>query len=134
MDSDPFLFMGNFFLYDYENKWLLSTKKINLVKAGKFWHAFRSWIIFKGNYSEELELKKKNISPLQASFLNLSMNIKECKLNAALYDKRDASPFSIVRMPYCDSNLPSKIFHASIISEILHLARINSENYVTDQY
>ena len=134
MDTDPFLFMGNFFLYDYENKWLLSTKKINLVKAGKFWHDSRSWIIFKGNYLEELELKKKNRSPIQASFLNLSMTVKESKLNATLYDKKDASPFSIVRMAYCDSNLPSKIFHASIISEILHLARIKSEKSLTDQY
>ena len=37
-------------------------------------------------------------------------------------------PFGIVRIPYRDSNLPSKIFYASIASKMLRLARTSSEN------
>ena len=72
-------------------------------------------------------MKRENTFPLQAPFLDLSMYTEEYKLNTTLCDKRDASPLSIVRIPYRDINLPSKIFCASITSEILRLARINSE-------
>ena len=48
------------------------------------------------------------------------------KFNTCLFDKKDAFPLSIVRMPYLCSNMPSKIFYASVGSEILRLARTNS--------
>ena len=47
--------------------------------------------------------------------------------NTTLYDKGEVFPFSIVCMPYRDSNLPYKFCPASISSEILRLARTNSE-------
>ena len=40
-----------------------------------------------------------------------------------LFDKRDESPFSIVRMPDLSDNLPSFIFYGSIMSEFLRIAR-----------
>ena len=39
----------------------------------------------------------------------------------------DTFRFFIVRMPYRDSNLTSKVFYESIASKILPLARTNSE-------
>ena len=40
-----------------------------------------------------------------------------------LYDKRDAFPYSIVRMPHLDSNTASTIYYASTGFDILWFAR-----------
>ena len=40
-----------------------------------------------------------------------------------LFDKGDSSSFSIVSMPYLDSNIPSKIFYSEFRVEILRSAR-----------
>ena len=40
-----------------------------------------------------------------------------------LFDKRDAFPFFIVRMPYISSNIPSFIFYGTFKSEVLRIAR-----------
>ena len=40
-----------------------------------------------------------------------------------MYDKRDAFPFSIVRMPYTSSNIPENIFYSAMVGEFLRIAR-----------
>ena len=40
-----------------------------------------------------------------------------------IYDKRDDFPFSIVRMPYMDSNIPQTIFYSALVGEFLRIAR-----------
>ena len=40
-----------------------------------------------------------------------------------MFDKRDEFSFSVVRMPYIDSNIPSYIFYGTILSEIVRIAR-----------
>ena len=40
-----------------------------------------------------------------------------------LFDKRDAFPFSIVRMPFMDSNIPESIFYSAFVGEFLRIAR-----------
>ena len=40
-----------------------------------------------------------------------------------LFDKRDAFPFFIVRMPDLSGNLPQNIFYSAIGSELLRIAR-----------
>ena len=40
-----------------------------------------------------------------------------------LFDKRDAFPFSIVRMPHMDSNIPESIFYSALLGEFLRIAR-----------
>ena len=42
---------------------------------------------------------------------------------STLYDKRDAFPFHIVRMPDNNGNIPTNIFYGSILSEFLRTAR-----------
>ena len=42
------------------------------------------------------------------------------------YDKRDAFPFCIVRLPFVFSNMPSKIFYSSISAEILRVDKTSS--------
>ena len=60
-------------------------------------------------YPDELELKIEH-SGSHASFLNLDISIKDGIFVYKLFDKRDAFPFSIVRMPHKDSNMPESIF------------------------
>ena len=40
-----------------------------------------------------------------------------------LYDKRDAFPFHIVRMPHKCSNIPESIFYSALKGEFLRIAR-----------
>ena len=73
--------------------------------------------VFKDIYPDELELKVEH-EGLSGSFLHLDIRVEEGQFVYKLYDKRDAFPFSINRMPYLSSNIPKKSF-------ILHL----SENF-----
>ena len=82
---------------------------------------------FKEIYPSELELKKENIGYTSGSFLDLMITIEDQKFTTKLYDKRDDFPFAIVRMPYVDSNIPSKIFYSSFGAEILRYARNTNE-------
>jgi len=139
MGTDPAPFMANLFLYFYENKWATELRKKDLWKARLFSNTFRfiddlCALNDKGEfekccseiYPPELELKKENLCDQSASFLDLEIFVNRNKFETKLYDKRDAFPFQIVRMPYSDSNIPTKIFYASISSEILRLAKTTS--------
>ena len=136
MGSDPAPFMANLFLYFYENKWLLELKKKDLHKARLFSNTFRfiddlctinDNNEFERNYQQiypvELELKKENNSNLEASFLDLSITLENKHFNTKLFDKRDAFPFSIVRMPDLNGNILCHVFYGSIFSEFLRIAR-----------
>ena len=138
MGSDPAPFMANLFLYHYENKWLQEVKKTNLTVARKFSHTFRfiddlNTMNDSGEfekhiesiYPEELELKKEHGNK-SASFLDLDITIENGKFSSKLYDKREAFPFKIVRMPDRRANIPSKIFDSCIGAETLRIARISS--------
>ena len=140
MGSDPAPFMANLFLYFYENKWILKTKKSNLKEARMFGNTFRfiDDLIaindggtfeknYKNIYPEELELKKENHDINEATFLDLNIHISNSNnFNISLFDKRDTFPFSIVRMPFLCSNIPTKMFYSSLGAEILRIARANN--------
>ena len=70
---------------------------------------------------------KRNSKDDAASYLDLGLEIKEKQISSNLYDKRDAFNFSIVRFPYRCSNIPSKMFYATISAEILRIARATSK-------
>ena len=78
--------------------------------------------VYKDIYPEELELKLEH-SGTHASFLNLDITINEGIFVYKLFDKRDAFPFSIVRMPHMDSNIPESIFYSALVGEFLRIAR-----------
>ena len=40
-----------------------------------------------------------------------------------LFDKRNAFPFFVARMPYIDSNIPKSIFHSALVDKFLRIAR-----------
>ena len=73
-------------------------------------------------YPTGQELKKENDGFENASFMDLESTISDKQFILKLYNKCDAFPFTIVRMPYLCSNIPSKIFYATIGSEILRIA------------
>ena len=78
--------------------------------------------VYKDIYPNELELKIEH-SGVHASFLNLDITIKDGIFVYKLYDKRDAFPFSIIRMPYTSSNIPESIFYSAMVGEFLRIAR-----------
>ena len=140
MGSDPAPFLANLFLYFYENKWIRTTKKHDIHKARRFGNVFRfidDLVAINDNgefekcysdiYPPELELKKENVGYTEGTFLDLMINIRDDKFVISLYDKRNTFPFSIVRMPYLESNIPSKMFYSAFGSEILRFARNTSD-------
>ena len=78
--------------------------------------------LFKHIYPKELELKLEHQGN-HATFLDLDIKIENGMFIYKLYDKRDAFPFFIVRMPHRSSNIPSSIFYGSVFSEFLRIAR-----------
>ena len=140
MGSDPAPFMANLFLHHYEAKYVKEVKKKDLFTARKFRNTFRFIDDLlavnddgefekccKEIYPRELELKKEHSGDL-VSFLDLQIVIKGRSFETALFDKRDSFPFSIVRMPFKSSNMPSKIFYATIGAEILRIGRVSSSS------
>ena len=137
MGSSPAPFLANLFLFHYEKEWIEKTERklarsfmytyryiddlINLNDGNKFEQ------IFSQIYPSELSLKKENIDNSQATFLDLDIHINNNKFEYKLYDKRDSYEFFIVRFPYIQSNIPSKIFYSSIGAETLRICRATSK-------
>ena len=132
--------MANLFLYFYENRYVLNLKKQNLMLARRFCNTFR-YIddlcaindngeferTFKDIYPMELELKKENSDQFSATFLDLDIKIDSRTFHTHIYDKRNSFPFSIIRMPYRDSNIPSRMFYGCIGAEIQRIARTTTD-------
>ena len=140
MGSDPAPFFANFFLFHYESIWMKNLKKKNQGRARKFGNICRFIddliAINDGNeflnsfcdiYPPELQLNKENDSEHHATFLDMDIQIIDRKFVTKLYDKRDSYNFDIVRLPYKNSNMPSKMFYNTIGAEILRICRATSQ-------
>ena len=135
MGIDPAPFWANLFLYQFEQRYITDLINEDKVKARHF-HSNKRFIddlcaindgnlfreLFKDIYPVELELKLEH-SGNHASFLNLDITIVDGIFVYKLFDKRDTFPFSIVRMPYMDSNIPESIFYSALVGEFLRIAR-----------
>ena len=139
MGSDPSPFFANLFLYHYESSWLKNVKKSNNILARKFGctfrfiddllalndgHAFESF--HHEIYPEELVLNKENDSNNETNFLDLHIKIENGAFNTILFDKRNDFGFNITRLPYKSSNIPCRMFYASIAAEALRICRATS--------
>ena len=144
MGSDPAPFMANLFLYHYESKWIKNLKKDNLQKARKFSHTFRfiddlltvndNGLFlenFKEIYPPELQLNIEH-SGDRVTYLDLDIRNDNGHADVKLFDKRDDFPFSIVRLPFKSSNMPSSMFYSSVGAEIIRIGRVSTclENFV----
>ena len=69
-----------------------------------------------------MELKSEHLGK-SATFLELDIAIQNNIFVYTLFDKSDAFPFSIVRMPDLSTNIPSNIFYGAVFSELLRIAR-----------
>ena len=135
MRIDPVQFWANLYLYYYENLFMMKLIRTDRYKGFNFKSAFRfiddactinNSDAFNESYQEiyppELQLKCEH-SGDHATFLEL-VTIVDGIFVYKLFDKRDAFPFYIVRMPDVSGNIPFHIFYGSIImSEILRIAR-----------
>ena len=143
MGSDPAPFMANLFLYHYENIWMKRLKKDDLQKARRFSRTFRfiddlltinDDNLFNDNfgdiYPKELQLNLES-SGESVNFLDINLKNINGHVDVKLYDKRDNFPFSIVRLPFSSSNIPSAIFYNCVGAEILRIGRVSStlENF-----
>jgi len=135
MGIDPAPFWANLFLYQYEQRYMKDLIINDKIKARHF-HSTNRFIddlcalndgglfgrVCSDIYPEELELKRENAGT-HGTFLNLDITIIEGKFVYKLFDKRDAFPFTIVRMPHFDSNIPESIFYSALVGEFLRIAR-----------
>ena len=135
MGIDPAPFWANLFLYSYEHDYIRDLIKEDRVKAKHFHSTFRFiddlctlndgglfGRVFKDIYPDELELKAEHEGD-SGTFLQLDIRVEDGQFVYKLYDKRDAFPFSIVRMPYLCSNIPKQIFYSALVGEFLRIAR-----------
>ena len=140
MGSDPAPFFANLFLFFYEHQWIKNNIKSDYARVRHFLNTFRfiddliaandygefarTW---KEIYPEELALKQENKVDTNATFCDIEANVLENgKFDHKLFDKRDNYNFSIVRFPFKESNIPSKMFHSTIGAEILRICRATS--------
>ena len=65
--------------------------------------------------------------------LDLAIELNEGIAETKLFDKRETFKFSAVRMPYKRSNIPQKMFYATIGAEVLRICRATS-NYDSFKY
>ena len=135
MGTDPAPYMANLFLYSHEEEYISKLIQTDRVKARHF-HATKRFIddldaindggefgrVYGDIYPPELELKLE-ASGNHVSFLNLDIKIENGIFRYKLYEKRDDFPFSIVRMPYRDSNIPENIFYSALVGEFLRIGR-----------
>ena len=77
--------------------------------------------VFREIYPEELELKEEHARE-HANFLQLSILKVDDSFIYKFYDKRDAFPLHIVRMPQKWSNIPESMFYSALKGEFLHIA------------
>ena len=72
-------------------------------------------------YPQECELKVEHPGD-HATFFNFYITIREGTFIYKLFDKRDSFPFSIVRMPRIESNIPQNVFYLAIKGDFLRIS------------
>ena len=135
MGIDPAPFWANLYLYHFESLFVTKLSRTDRFRGFKFRNCFRfiddACSINDSNefensyidiYPKDLQLKCEHKGD-HATFLELDIKIQDDIFVYKLYDKRDAFPFHIVRMPDASSNIPDHVFYATIYSELLRIAQ-----------
>ena len=135
MGIDPAPFWANLFLYHFEHKHIKYLESEGSSRVFKYHGIFRYIddlcaindgnefnLSFRNIYPHEMELNIQHYGT-SATFLDLDITILDNKFVYKIYDKREDFPFSIVKMPFYSSNIPSHVFYGSIFSEFLRISR-----------
>ena len=131
MGIDPAPFRANLILYSREVECISPLLSLDKVKA-RHLYSTKHFIddpysindgaefgkCFAEKYPTLLEFKVEH-QVSRASFINLGLTIKQGTFVDKLFDKRDAFPFSIVRMPHRDSTIPKNTFYSAMKKEFI---------------
>ena len=74
-------------------------------------------------YPKELVLVADDTDGKSCPFLDLQVNITDSIISTAIYDKRDAFHFPIVKFPTLTGNIPKKSSYGVFIGEVVRYAR-----------
>ena len=128
--------IANLFLFFYEYKYMRYLLKNNYQLARKCSNTVRyiDDLLTLNNssfeseipniYPSELELKRTTESPLELSYLDITIRIDCNRFVTTLYDKRDVFQFYIVNFPYLDSNIPTGPAYGTYMSQLVRIGRI----------
>ena len=75
-------------------------------------------------YPPSLELSQENVDLTKATVLDMNVTISEGRFRTKVYNKTDSFPFSVVTMPFLDSNISAKICYKVFYSQILRYQRL----------
>ena len=135
MGIDPAPFWANLYLHRHEYKYMRDLIRTD-PRGARSYHGCARFIddlcclndggqfgrSYASIYPEDLQLKCEH-SGKHATFLDLDITVVDGVFVYKLFDKRDAFPFHIVRMPHRTSNMPPYIFYGTLLSEFLRIAR-----------
>ena len=79
---------------------------------------------FREIYPPSLELSQENFDLTQATVLDMIVTISEGRFRTKVYNKTDSFPFSVVTMPFLNSNISAKICYKVFYSQILRYQRL----------
>ena len=113
MGTDPPPYFANLYLFFYESKWIRKMMKIEFGTLRKFYNYVNRFIDdlitinnnghmethWKDIYPAELQLNKENDMPIEATFLDLRLEIVDQEVITSVYGKRDNFPFEIICYP-----------------------------------
>lgn len=137
MGTDPAPYFANLYLFFYESKWIRKMMKIEFGTLRKFYNYVNRFIDdlitinnnghmeihWKDIYPAELQLNKENDMPIEATFLDLRLEIVDREVITSVYDKRDNFPFEIICYPDLSGNISCKTGYACYTGQFIRITR-----------
>ena len=77
-------------------------------------------------YPPSLSLTQENDDPNKANVLDMEVNISERACVTKVYCKTDYFPFTVISLPFLESNIDKNLCHAVFYSQIIHFERLSS--------
>ena len=129
--------LADLFLYSYESEFMMKLAKSgdqDLIE--KFNNSFRyiDDVLSMDNpffvqkiktiYPSQLQLNKSNSSSVEASFLDLHLEVTDGIIKVNVYDKRDDFNFKIINFPCLDGDVPMSPSYGVYISQLVRFSRI----------
>lgn len=139
MGTDCAPLLANLFLHQYEFKYMKKLMKTNFALALTFSDTFRyiDDLVTLNNanfeehipkiYPPSLILNKENESDVQATFLDIAIQVRDRKYVTSVYDKRDDFTFAINHFCTTDANVSFSRATNVFISQLVRAGRICSE-------